>query len=87
MAEVAALMEITAEPGRRPRLVPAEGHEGMVQSLRASSVGPRLSEIVHRAKSVSQSRRRAVTKAQAQREEANAQTRNAQTCIEKGVVA
>lgn len=68
-AEVASLMRITAEPGRRPHLVPTEGQEDRVQSLRASSLGPRLSEIIHRAKSVSQSRRREIGKVEAQREE------------------
>lgn len=66
--DVAALMWIIAGPGRRPRLVPAEGKEDLVRSLRASALGPRLGEIVHRAKSVSQSRRREIGKAEARRE-------------------
>ena len=82
VAEVASLMAITAESGRRPCLVPTEGQEEVVRSLRASSLGPRLFEIVHRAKSVSQSRLRAVTKAVARREEANAEI-----SIKKGVAA
>lgn len=66
-AEVAGLMGITAEPGTRPRLVPAEGQEGVLRALRATPLGPRLGEIVHRAKSVSQSRRREIGKAGARR--------------------
>lgn len=82
VADVAALMQITAEPGRKPRLVPAEGQGKVVRSLRASPLGARLPEIVHRAKSVSQSRRRALTKAVTRREEVSAKT-----SIEKGVTA
>lgn len=85
-AEVAALMRITAKPGGRPELVPAKGQEDVVQRLRASSVGPRLSEIVHRAKSVRSARCREIAKAEAGREEANAEA-NDQTKGRKEVTA
>ena len=73
-AEVAALMEITLSPAGKPRLVPAEGQEKTVQALRSSPAGSRLSEIIHRAKSVSQSRRREIEKAEARREHASPET-------------
>jgi hypothetical protein len=60
-------MRIVAEPGRRPRLAPAEGRVEAVRALRESALGPRLAEIVLRAGSASHARQRAVAEAGARR--------------------
>lgn len=65
--EVAGLMQLTVSTGGRPRLVAAGGQEEVVRRLWASALGPRLAEIVHRAKAVAQSRCREIEKAQARR--------------------
>lgn len=70
VAEVASVLDITDE--HRPRLIAAKGQEGLVRALQATSLGPRLHEIVHRAKQVTRARQREIEKA-AQRREQSAQ--------------
>ena len=68
VAEVASVLDITDE--HRPRLIAAEGQEGLVRALQATSLGPRLHEIVHRAKQVTRARQREIEKAGQRREQA-----------------
>ena len=70
VAEVASVLDFTDE--HRPRLIAAEGREGLVRALQATPLGPRLHEIVHRAKQVTRARQREIEKA-AQRREQSAQ--------------
>ena len=72
VAEVASTLDITDE--HRPRLMAAEGREVLVRALQATSLGPRLHEIVHRAKQVTRARQREIEKAAQRREQAAQET-------------
>ena len=87
VAAVAALMTLTDDLGRKARLVVAEGQERAVGALRASPLGPRLSEIVHRARQVARSRHREIEKAEERREEAAAETGIGDELICGGLIA
>ena len=76
VAAAATLMTLTDELGSKVHLVPAPGQENRVRSLRASPLGPRLLEIVHRAKQAARSRRRELEKAASLRSEAAAEVGN-----------
>ena len=92
VAATAALMTLTDDLGSKVHLVPSLGQEDKVRSLRASPLGPRLFEIVHRAKQAARSRCREIEKAESLRNEAAAEVGTVEVgsvkaAVQRGVFA